>query len=313
VRLTIVCLALAVVATGCGAESGGQPPPALTRLTLSVRPLSGGPPTSEILDDVVATLRHRVSAAGIDHVTVAQLARTVVVLVPPSAVDRIKPLVTQVGVLRFRQVLAVDSYPPASVAASGAAAEPDSINPLPDSESASLSRQFEASFARWDCAKNPNPTNGNDVPSDYIIACDSSGTGTALKYLLAPAALEGTDIKEASAGLTSQGPDWVVNLAFTGRGSTEWLDLTKTAYEATGSSSSGFGSCRPPTGCNAVGITLDGVVESAPAVEIDGIPGGMTVISGDFDEAAATNLADVLTYRALPARLTVIGLARSPG
>ncbi|HVU61088.1 MAG TPA: protein translocase subunit SecD [Mycobacteriales bacterium] len=174
-----------------------------------------------------------------------------------------------------------------------------SDQPLPGSESATLTSAFETSFANWDCSKHPNPTNGNDIPGDYIIACDPS-TSPNYKYLLAPAAIEGTQVKTASAGLSTQGVDWQVNLTFNGSGSSAWYNLTKKAYEATGSSSSGYGSCSPPKGCNGVAITLDGVVQSAPASQTDGIAGGLTDITGNFSQSQATDLADVLKYGSLP-------------
>jgi preprotein translocase subunit SecD len=167
-----------------------------------------------------------------------------------------------------------------------------------------LSTAFETSFANWDCSKNPNPTNGSDNPSDYIIACDPKGPTAVYKYLLAPAAIEGTQVKTASAGLSTQGVDWQVNLTFTGSGSSAWYNLTKTAYEATGSNTSGYGTCSPPKGCNGVAITLDGVVQSAPASQTDGIPGGLTDITGNFTETQATDLANVLKYGSLPLKFT---------
>jgi preprotein translocase subunit SecD len=162
----------------------------------------------------------------------------------------------------------------------------------------------QRAFASWDCAKHPNPTNGNDVPSDYIIACDPP-TSPGAKYLLAPAGVEGTQVKTASAGLAQNGVGWQVNLAFTGSGSSAWLNLTKTAYNATGSGSSGFGTCAPPKGCNAVAIVLDGVVQSAPAIQsAGGIPGGQAQITGNFNESSASSLADVLKYGSLPLKFT---------
>jgi preprotein translocase subunit SecD len=181
--------------------------------------------------------------------------------------------------------------------------------PLPGSQSATLSTAFETSFANWDCSKNPNPTNGSDDPSDYIIACDPTNTGIPItqraKYLLAPAAIEGTQVKTASAGLSTQGVSWQVNLTFTGSGSSAWYNLTKKAYEATGTTDSGFAAgCSPPKGCNSVAITLDGVVQSAPASQTDGIPGGLTDITGNFSQSQATDLANVLKYGSLPLKFT---------
>ncbi|HVW80383.1 MAG TPA: protein translocase subunit SecD [Mycobacteriales bacterium] len=183
-------------------------------------------------------------------------------------------------------------------------ADQTSDQPLPNSESPTLTTAFEKAFSTWDCSKHPNPTNGNDIASDYIIACDPPTTA-GLKYLLAPATIEGTQVKSASAGLSTQGVDWQVNLSFSGSGSSAWLALTKKAYEATGSADNGFASgCAPPKGCNAIAITLDGVVQSAPDSETDGIPGGIAQITGNFSQSQATDLADVLKYGSLPLKFS---------
>jgi preprotein translocase subunit SecD len=170
------------------------------------------------------------------------------------------------------------------------------------SEAASLTPAFQKSFANWDCSKDPNPTNGSDLSTDYIIACDP---GQGLKYILAPAALQGRDISSASANL-GQTNDWVVNLKFTSHGSDLWFNLTRQTYEVTNSGSSGFDTgCSPPKGCNAIAITLDGVVQSAPVTQADGLSGNNTEISGNFTHDSASQLANVLKYGSLPLKFSV--------
>jgi preprotein translocase subunit SecD len=170
--------------------------------------------------------------------------------------------------------------------------------PLPNSQSPTLSTTFAKAFASWNCEKNPNPTQGADVPSDYIIACDASQGTTDL---LAPTAVEGTQVSGASSGLDNQtGTQWVVNLTFNGSGSSAWFAVTKKAYEVNTGQASTAGSCTPPKGCNAVAIVLDGVIQSAPTIQNDGIPGGAAQITGNFTQSTAGQLADVLKYGALP-------------
>jgi len=162
----------------------------------------------------------------------------------------------------------------------------------------------EKEFAKLDCSKDPNPTHGADVPDNYILACDPAGQGQAYKYLLDKAAIEGTQVKGASASVGTTG-GWQVNLSFTSSGSDAWYNLTKKAYEATGTADTGYSSgCAPPKGCNAVAIVLDGVVQSAPYSETDGIAGGSAQISGSFTETEAQQLADVLKYGSLPLKFT---------
>jgi preprotein translocase subunit SecD len=191
--------------------------------------------------------------------------------------------------------------PSASPAASGS-----DEKPLPGSQSATLTQAFQTSFENWNCAKNPDPTNGVDDPNDYIIACDSADSGGAQKYLLGPAKVEGTDVKTATAALDPQtGTGWQVQLTFTGGGSSKWQSLTNTAYNAQNGAQPNS-TCAPPTGCNAVAIVLDGSVESAPYIQsAGGIPGGQAQISGNFTQSSATTLANVLKYGSLPLKFGV--------
>ena len=170
--------------------------------------------------------------------------------------------------------------------------------PLPGSQSPTLSAAFTKSFTNWNCAKHPNPTNGDDNPNDYIIACDTSGA-LGEKYLLAPAAVEGTQVSGASSGLSNTS-SWQVNLTFNSSGSSAWFNVTKKAYETSTGGANNDSTCTPPKGCNAVAIVLDGVVQSAPTIQDDGIPGGSAQITGSFSQSQANNLANILKYGALP-------------
>ncbi|WP_222193637.1 protein translocase subunit SecD [Modestobacter italicus] len=117
-----------------------------------------------------------------------------------------------------------------------------------------------------------------DRPESYIAACSDDGTA---KFLLGPAVIEGTDVSDATAGTAQGTGEWVVDLDFTNAGSTAWADYT-TANVG-----------------NSVAITLDGRVVSAPRIN-SAIAGGTTQISGSFDQASATELANQLKYGALP-------------
>ncbi|WP_250279691.1 protein translocase subunit SecD [Frankia sp. Cppng1_Ct_nod] len=123
-----------------------------------------------------------------------------------------------------------------------------------------------------------------DRPSDWVAACDRSGT---TKYLLMPAQVVGTDVKSATAGLASSGGttsvstgEWIVNVSFTGGGQTKFTKLTEKTIG------------------KQVAIVLDGVVQSAPTTN-DRIAGDAQ-ISGSFTQSSAQDLANVLRYGALP-------------
>ncbi|WP_407563746.1 protein translocase subunit SecD [Streptomyces sp. 184] len=124
----------------------------------------------------------------------------------------------------------------------------------------------------------------NAKPTDTVVACDSDG---AYKYALGPAEVEGTDVDDASATYDAQqGSGWIVQLEFDDKGSDKFADVTgKLASQA------------PPN--NQFAIELDGEVVSAPSVD-ESITGGRAQISGSFNQESAEELANVLSYGALP-------------
>jgi preprotein translocase subunit SecD len=128
---------------------------------------------------------------------------------------------------------------------------------------------------------------------------------TGLKYLLAPAAVEGTQVTSAGANLDTQsGTRWVVDLKFNGSGSSAWQQVTEKAYNVNQGQQQTT-ACSPPTGCNSVAIVLDGIVQSAPYIsQSGGIAGGSAEISGNFTQSSANDLANVLKYGALPLKFT---------
>jgi preprotein translocase subunit SecD len=304
--------ALGVVHSNSGTDQAASGPVTSTvgesTLTLSARTLSGLPPTDQALHAATAILMRRMAPFKITS-TLRVEGQTLLVTVPTEDVSTVESL-TRVASLRFRQVLEYGSYSPSGSATSGSS--PDSGSPpLPGSEAPSLTPALLDTFNEWDCAKNPNPTGGSDQPGDYIVACDDPSMATSQKYLLAPAALQGSDIRSAVPGLDTSGSSWVVNVQFTHGGAAKWQAITKKTYEVDGGQPST--SCRPPTGCNGIGITLDGQVESAPFTETDGIPGGLTQISGTFTQRQAAVLANSVEYGTLPVRLTVSSVAARSG
>jgi preprotein translocase subunit SecD len=245
-------------------------------------------------------IEHRLTALGVKGTRVQAFGGSLQAQVPASAVATLTTAAHTRGVLRIRQALAL--APPG-------ATQPQSDNQVVavrgPAESPTLTKAFLALFAEWDCARYPNPTHGNDRASDYIIGCSTDGSA---KYLLAPATVEGTQITSASATLDSQtGTHWVVDLTFNRSGAGAWLQLTAKAYNVNQGRPQTT-SCKPPVGCDAVAVVLDGVVVSAPYIsQSGGIPGGVAQISGSFTQSSASQLAAVLKQGPLPTTFTVGG------
>ncbi|MEV5888778.1 protein translocase subunit SecD [Nonomuraea fuscirosea] len=141
-----------------------------------------------------------------------------------------------------------------------------------------------AQFNKLDCADPKNRGQGvQDDPNKQFAGCEADG---AYKYVLDIAKVVGTDIDTASAGVRQGTTEWVVQLDFKSKGAGEWGKLTTTAFNS-------------PEPRNQVAVVLDGVVITAPVIQ-GPIPGGRAEITGGFNQASATTLADQLKYGALP-------------
>ncbi|WP_395658767.1 protein translocase subunit SecD [Nocardioides sp.] len=121
-----------------------------------------------------------------------------------------------------------------------------------------------------------------DQADTWLVTC-GAGEDAAIKYLLSPAAVEGTDLTSASAGVPQNQVAWQVDLSIGGQGKQVFADLSQ----------------------NMVGtekqfaIVLDGLVISAPTFN-GVITSGDAQISGNFTETSAKSLATSLKYGALP-------------
>ncbi len=158
-----------------------------------------------------------------------------------------------------------------------------------------------ALFAKLDCSKpnwqqqvgyNPN---AEDNPDSQIVSCSQDGS---TKYLLDVAKVEGSDIRDAAAGLpnsgTSVGTQWQINFTFNNAGGAKFYTLTSQM-------NSQYGNNGNPTSVrDQFAIVLDGVVISAPNVDQGAIPCCNSQITGNFTQQQATDLANVLKYGALP-------------
>jgi preprotein translocase subunit SecD len=175
--------------------------------------------------------------------------------------------------------------PTPSPSASGSAAPATGQPPI---QAAANDAALQAAYTKLDCSAEGATKGGPADPAKYIATCSTDGS---LKYLLDPAAVQGTEISSASAGLSQNGTGWEVNLTFTPEGSKQFAEVTgKLAQQS------------PPQ--NQFAITLDGLVQSAPSVET-AIIGGSAVITGSFSADEAKALANVLKYGSLPVSLEV--------
>jgi preprotein translocase subunit SecD len=139
----------------------------------------------------------------------------------------------------------------------------------------------QAALAKLNCGPDySDPLLGNDITSKPLVACGQPGVDNA-KYILGASFLDGTEISDANSGVNPNGAGFVVNLTLKSHGSSVWANYT----------AQNIG--------KQAAFVLDGQVVSAPTID-EAIPGGNTMISGNFSQQQATDLANVLKYGSLP-------------
>ncbi|MET8555117.1 protein translocase subunit SecD [Streptomyces sp. NPDC004959] len=181
------------------------------------------------------------------------------------------------------QALKADSTPSANTKSDtkdDAKASPSPSAPTaPDDKTTALFGSLDCS----DKAQRVKATTGVK-PTASMVACGNEG-GQWAKYLLGPAEVEGKNVAKADAVLDTQRNQWIVQMKFNGEGKKKFSSITgKLAQQQ--------------SPMNQFAIVLDGDVVSAPSVSER--LGGSAEISGSFSQESAKDLANVLSYGALP-------------
>jgi preprotein translocase subunit SecD len=182
--------------------------------------------------------------------------------------------------------LKADSTPSASASASSSASP--SAPATGGTDTSSAQAKLQAQYTALDCSKKAQRTTACEgaKPADTTLGCGEI-SGVWYKYLLGPAAVDGTEVKKAQAVFDTQtAAGWQVTMTFNGKGSKKFADITGQLAKNT----------QPQ---NEFGIVLDGEVVSSPYVS-SSITGGSAQISGSFTQDEAQNLANMLSYGALP-------------
>ncbi|MFJ5723557.1 protein translocase subunit SecD [Streptomyces sp. NPDC093149] len=149
-----------------------------------------------------------------------------------------------------------------------------------DAATAALEKKFSA----LDCStKAGRASAGTNVkPTEPTVACSSEGDA---KYILGPAEVSGTDVDSAKGAINQQNGQWIVQMEFTKGGAKKFQKITGRLAQQ-----------QSPQ--NQFAIVLDGEVVSAPYVRT--ALSANAEISGSFDQQSAEDLANVLSYGALP-------------
>jgi SecD/SecF fusion protein len=144
-------------------------------------------------------------------------------------------------------------------------------------------------------AETKAPANGShETPAERSAQERTLQDESGQSLRLATAALTGNDVDGAEAITDPQMGQWQVSVDFRGSGERNWTDLTARA------------ACAPVGDPQRrVAIVLDDEIISSPQVEANvgcetGIPGGSTLITGDFSQSEARELALLIRAGALP-------------
>ncbi|MGW2744522.1 protein translocase subunit SecD [Streptomyces sp. NPDC001450] len=177
----------------------------------------------------------------------------------------------------------------ATPSSSGSPSATSSPSPSASSSGGTVdTTKLQAQYAALDCSKPAERAKAgtNAKPGEATVACGENKK-VWYKYLLGPAAVDGTEVKKAAAVFDTQGAaGWQVQMTFTSSGSKKFADITGELAKN-----------QPPQ--NEFGIVLDGQVVSSPFVQT-AISGGQAEISGSFTQQEAQSLANMLSYGALP-------------
>ncbi|MFZ0530455.1 MAG: protein translocase subunit SecD [Propionicimonas sp.] len=286
-----------------------------TTITLTAANSSGAGSVDKASLELARTIiQQRVDAMGVGETEVTTSGENqIVVSVPNVQKDELVKMVGTTAQLYFRQVFAEQVASGSSVTPPSATAEPGAtVTPSADPTATANKRPLPelptpVPSPRPTVAADPLPaldelltwtpserdttdfenfTCGDsfpDVVDQPLIACDQTNS---YKYLLGPALIKGESVDKAVAAVPQNSVSWVVELLFDTQGAADFEKVTGQLATQT-------------SPLNQFGIVLDSKVVSAPSVSA-AIPGGRAEISGSFTQKTASDLANVLSYGALP-------------
>ncbi|WP_375388372.1 protein translocase subunit SecD [uncultured Amnibacterium sp.] len=270
-----------------------------TQIILRAQTADNRAPTADQLAQSVTIIRQRAAAGGSPDAQIStQGGQFINVSLPGVPSQATINSVRESARMDFRPVLVASAASASSAGATDAPYTPPAslgntptASPTDGSDLAQVTPYLQDLYTNYDCGAKNDP--GKAPAGEPLVTCSDDGSA---KYLLGPVEVPGTDISGATAGLatTSQGAttgEWVVNLTFNGKGTTEFATISQRLVNLTGSQ-------------NQFAIVLDGRVISAPTMN-SAITNGKAQISGSFTEQSSKQLADQLKFGALPINFSV--------
>jgi preprotein translocase subunit SecD len=161
-----------------------------------------------------------------------------------------------------------------------------------------VSAQTKALFDKLNCANPKWKTQIGytkeqwDNPKIQTVSCGTDQNGNPIKFALDKSTVLGSMIRSAGVQPQPNTTFWQVNLNFNGAGTKAFGTLTSGMFSKYHDQA---------IAQDSVAVVLDGtVVPGIPPTIQSAIVGGSAVITGSFTQASASQLANVLSYGALP-------------
>ena len=293
---------------------------------VSVRLVPVGDPSEGSLDVAVDIIRNRVDSLGVAESEVTREGNDIVVNLPGvKDRDKAQRIVGRTAELRFRPVLFEvpplteepaetttttgdpgTSLPPDSTTTTTTPADDEAIRAAAQAALDVCSTgDTEGALTQLAAIQGqiPNTRVADDESKQCVILpLRQEGDEPAGRYLLGPACVDqectggpftGKDIAGAKSRFEGE---YVVDVDFKGELGEDPVDNGQEKINAMAARQFQLS---PPQ--NQMAITLDGVVQSAPAFQA-GMFDTNVIISGDFSRTEAEDLARLLRYGALPVR-----------
>lgn len=232
-----------------------------------------------VLDQAIEIIRNRVDALGVAEPEITRQGESIIVSLPGvENRERALQVVGQTAQLLFRPViqqLPAEATPTSSTSSTTSTTTAES--------NATASASTTSSTVPADLNSTTAPEDDEESKQVILPEKDRSGRVTT-RYLLGPAEVKGQALSGASATISQTG-QWEVQFELTDDGTKDWNAMASKVGQG-----------------NQIAIDLDGVVRSAPALQVTEFQ-GRGVITGNFTQSEAKDLALVLRYGALPVQL----------
>ncbi|HAP91681.1 MAG TPA: protein translocase subunit SecD, partial [Arthrobacter bacterium] len=207
-----------------------------TQMILAPKVEGGSDINEQQLNQAVAIIRQRVDGSGVAEAEIStQSGRNVVVSLPGTPSTQTRALIQASADMNFRPVL---------LNGAGAAVPAESLTPVdqlpkPTAEPANssdvnwITPEVYGAFETLDCDNPSQDKQKRSDPTKPLVTCEPATAKTpALKYILGPVEVKGTNIVTSSFQLQrgSQGAvtnQWAVNIQFDGEGTAKFKEVTQ--------------------------------------------------------------------------------------